>query len=191
MTSSDDQLLADFVATFQKFDDSLWERDRIVPDFMLVERDPEDGTQEWKPAKVATERSELAELYQRIPAPFSPLYERLVLTYRWYQVMLPTFTLLANPPGPIAEGLAAEIFVDYTFVQLLIPQGYIPFAKGPDYNYDPVCFAMGTRLADGEFPIVQFDHEDILCNLRLGDRVVLAPTFRALIEQIVNWRGPV
>jgi len=49
------------------------------------------------------------------------------------------------------------------------------------YNYEPVCFDM-SRASETDAPIVQMDHEEILCN----DEVVVvrevAPSLAAFIE---------
>jgi|SRR4029077_15438076 len=44
-------------------------------------------------------------LYAKLPARFPPLYEQLLLSYRWAEVDLPSFTLLANSPGEGLSGL--------------------------------------------------------------------------------------
>ena len=53
-------------------------------------------------------------------------------------------------------------------------------------DYDPVCFDLGTRLSDGDCRIVKFDHEEILCNQRLVEVAELAPSFRQLIDIVIE-----
>lgn len=47
----------------------------------------------------------LDPLYAKLPARFPSLYEELILSYRWDEVFLPNFTLIANPPGEDLSGL--------------------------------------------------------------------------------------
>lgn len=53
----------------------------------------------WRPVRVQTDPAAFAPVYAALPAKFPPLYERLLLTYRWADVDLRTLTLMANPPG--------------------------------------------------------------------------------------------
>ena len=53
-------------------------------------------------------------------------------------------------------------------------------------DYDRVCFDLKTRGKNNDCRIVKIDHEEVLCNERLRVVKELAPTFRALVEQIVS-----
>jgi hypothetical protein len=68
----------------------------------------------------------------------------------------------------------------------LIPAGFVQFGKGPDFDYDPVCFDLTHRVTDGDCRIVKFDHEEILCNYRLVEVGELAPSFRRLVELVID-----
>jgi hypothetical protein len=117
--------------------------------------------------------------------PLPPLYEQLILSYYWAEVDVGRMRLLPNlPPG--LQGLAAAIRRDEGLYDALSPAGYLQFGKGPDVDYDPVCFDLGTRLPDGDCRIVKFDHEQILCNERLVEVAELAPSFRRLIELVIE-----
>jgi hypothetical protein len=61
----------------------------------------------------------------------------------------------------------------------LIPAGFIQFGKGPDVDYDPVCFDIRART--GDCRIVKIDHEEILCNNRIKVVAELAPSFEKLV----------
>jgi hypothetical protein len=52
-------------------------------------------------------------------------------------------------------------------------------------DYDPICFAT-RRMNNGDAPIVQIDHEDILSHNRKG-RVVqeITPSFRSFVECVI------
>ncbi len=86
-------------------------------------------------------------------------------------------------------GLAEEIFKDPGLVESLIPGGLIQFGKGPDINYDPVCFDIKNRRKDGDYRIVRVDHvdhEEVLCNSRIRIVAELAPSFRDLVNKILS-----
>jgi len=131
-------------------------------------------------------REEMRSIYARIQAPFPPLYEQLVLTYRWLEVDLQTVRLLANPPGATLDGLGGEIFRDPILANVLIPRGFVPFGRATDLNYDPVCFDLNGKRSDGDCPIVQFEHEAILCDDRIGERWIRYPSFRELMRATID-----
>ena len=49
----------------------------------------------------------------------------------------------------------------------LLRSGYIPFGKGPDIDYDRICFGLISRKKGSECRIVKIDHEEVLCNERI------------------------
>lgn len=134
-----------------------------------------------------SDKSLLSPLYGRLPAPFPPLYEQLVLSYRWSgEVELRCLRLLANPGTSDFAGLTEQIFRDEGLVESLIPGGFVQFGKGPGVNYDPVCFDLrGRRRKDGDYRVVRLDHEEILCHCRIREVAELAPSFRELMLQII------
>jgi hypothetical protein len=166
MTASD--LLEQFVNTFGSFDD-LQTVQTVQAVKTVVPR--------------AALEQDLGGLLRgrRLP----PLYEQLVLSYRWDEVDLGRVRLLANAP-PGLQGLAEAIRRDQGLYEVLDAAGYLQFGKGPDVDYDPVCFDLGTRRSDGDCRIVKFDHEQILCNHRLVEVSELAPSFRRLIQDITG-----
>ena len=183
---TDGALLQRFVATFRVLDETLVfdERDPAAAALAVGPTD-ENGWRRWEPRLVRTPESALMPLYQKLPAKFPPLYERLVLSYRWARVDLGLVALLANPVGPDLSGLDGEIFRDPGLVEVLIPNGLIQFGKGGVVDdYDPICFDIRARGKHGEAAIVRVDHEEILCHRRLRTRPI-APTFRVLVERII------
>lgn len=182
------KLLEQFVATFEKFDEMLCTSRAIDPvawDLRIAEPD-QHGWVNWRPAKVASDRTLLDSLYAKLPARFPPLYEQLVLSYRWAEIHLQSLTLLANPPGSDLNGLLAQIQRDKGLTESLIPAGYIKFAKGPDMDYDPVCFDIKNRTKGKDYRIVKIDHEEILCNWRVKVVAELAPSFEQLMIQTIE-----
>jgi len=145
------------------------------------------GRKEWRPLAQRTEASELDPLYAKLPARFPPLYEQLVLSYRWADVDLQPFTLLANPPGNGLSGLLQRVISDKGLWETLVPNGYIPFVKGTDIDYDPVCFDIKSR-ENRDYRIVKIDHQEILCNYRIKVVSELAPVFARLSSRQSNAR---
>lgn len=180
--TNDKQLLSDFVAAFGKFDDlsSSHEIDPIAFELSLGDFD-EYGFKQWHPIHYPTDRAHLDALYEVLPARFPPLYEQLVLSYRWAEVDLKQYRLLANAPGTNLSKLLKEIFSHNALLDELSPMGYLQFGKGADLNYDPVCFDFKHRLGDGDCRIVRIDHEEILSNHRVREVNELAPSFRQLV----------
>jgi hypothetical protein len=109
-----------------------------------------------------------------------------VLSYRWAEVDLGRYRLRENAPGPDLSGLWEEMSSDDFLFKTLIRAGYIPFGKGPDMDYDPVCFDLSARKKNSESPIVKIDHEEILCNSRIKVVSELAKTFEGLVLQSIE-----
>jgi hypothetical protein len=181
----DDRLLARFVEAFEWLDSLTAPQEHPPPDELCTGIDHSRwGWLQWRPAKVSTGRADLGAIYNRIPRSFPELYERLVLSYRWLEVNLEALVLLANPPGPTLAGLANEILRDRIFVDVLIPNGYVPFARQSDGCYDPLCFDLNS-MKMGDCPIIRFEHEAILCHLRIGASEQVFPSFRELIRATI------
>lgn len=182
-----DQLLAQFVDSFDKLDE-LEQYPFIDPiaAALAVGQPVESGMIVWRPHKTETELALLEFLHSKLPARFPPLFERLLLTYRWAEAHLDRYTLMANPPGPSLEGFSRQISGDQGLWDALIPAGYLRFGKGPDRDYDPVCFDMNSRKKSREMRVVKIDHEEILCNYRIKIVAELAPSFEALVLQTME-----
>lgn len=183
--SNDSKLIDNFVASFDKFGElSTW-GDPIAEKLAVGDLD-EDGEQEWRPIRAVTSGSHLEALYQNLPAHYPPLYEQLVLSYRWAKVDLELFRLWPNPAGSTLKGLGEEVYRDPGMHETLILNRCLQFGQGPDADYDAVCFDWGRRLPNGDCPVVQIDHEEILCNRRFKIVEELAPSFRELMQLVVS-----
>lgn len=189
---TDRDLVERFVATFEVLDERvLTHRELAEPHWsgdigplVVPPPDPDDWP-EWIPIPDNLPRDALQHLYHRLPGPLPPLYEELILSWRWAEVEVSRFRLIANlPPG--LEGLITGITTDSTLLEALAPAGFVQFGKGSDIDYDPVCFDLGSRESDGDCRVVKFDHEEILCNRRLVEVRTLAPTFRRLMETVIQ-----
>jgi hypothetical protein len=180
----DQQLVEEFVASFTRLDDLIVHPGLILPP--ELQADCIDGFERWRPVAVHTDRAALTPVYRRVPRHFPPLYERLILSYRWLDVDLRLLRLLANPPGPTFEPLIEGILRDPIFVKVLISKGYIPFAMASGDSYDPICFDTTRPTKHGDCPIVRFGHESILCDEQISDSEVIKPSFRSLVVGVLG-----
>ena len=186
---SEADLLARLITAFGRLGDTVvYGGEAVPPELDDGYDDSPWATPRWKPAATETDPAALSELYARLPGRFPPLYERLVLSYRWLDVQLDgLLVFLANPPGPSLEPLLSRITADPTFVKVLFPRGLIPFGRAGGDRYDPICFDTARRCATtGDCPIAWIEHEAVLCDEMIGDRRELAGSFRTLVETIVS-----
>ena len=181
------QLLEQFVGCWEKLDGFSVDGslDSLASNFSTG-KENQFGDKLWRPIPQATDLSMLDPLYAKLPARFPPLYELLVLKYRWAEVDLGSYRLLGNPLGPDLSGLLSKILKDKFLSSCLLKSGYIPFGKGPDIDYDPVCFDLKSRKKNREFSIVKLDHEEILCNERIKVVAEFAPTFEQLVTTTIE-----
>jgi hypothetical protein len=75
---------------------------------------------------------------------------------------------------------------DVILWRFLLQSGYIRFGKGPDLDYDPICFDISSRKKNRDCRIVKIDHEQILCNDRLKIVIELAPGFEQPVLQTID-----
>jgi len=182
----DEELLEKYVATFSRLDEMVVDVAWFPAAATLVVDDDLSDFKYWKPLKLETPPTKLEEIYVKLPARFPKLFENLVLSYRWAEIDLGTYTLLANPPGPDLNEFFRQISKDPGLWEALIPAGFIQFGKGPDLDYDPVCFDIKTRKQGGDCRIVKIDHEEILCDNRVKVVAELAPSFYQLVLQTIE-----
>ena len=72
----------------------------------------------------------------------------------------------------------------------LLEAGYIQFGRGPDSDFDPVCFDLKSRKKyNRECKIVKLNHEEILCNNRIKVVSELAASFEQLVRNTIERAG--
>ncbi len=176
---SDVDIISAFVKSFQF--DQFFTHENPPPDELNAGIDPSDwDCVRWQPAKSETSREEIKRIYADLETKFPPLYEQLVLSWRWLDVEIPGVRMFANPPCATIKPLADTIFRDPVLTGHLVVNGYIPF--GFDENaYDPVCFDTTKRHPDGDCPVRKFEHEAMLSFDRIGESWVLWPSCRAMM----------
>src|SRR5262249_27585534 len=134
----------------------------------------------------------LQALYHELGLPgqgstrFPVLYETLILSYRWAEVELGDYDLLANAPSDDLAPLLSRLHADKHLYKTLVPNGYFQFGRGPGGNYDPICFDFRHRQRNGDCRIVRLDHEEVLCRFRIREIVELAPNFRSLVLRTIE-----
>jgi hypothetical protein len=177
---TDDELIARFVASLDM--DQFFTHEKPPPGELNAGIDPEDwNCIRWKPKRIETAREELQPIYSRLHKPFPPLYERLVLTWRWLEAWTGNVRLFSNPPESSFVTLTSQTFSDPVFNGHLIANGYVPFGLDLN-NYDPVCFDTNELLFDGDCRIVKFEHEAMLSFDRIGESWILWPSCRAMMN---------
>jgi hypothetical protein len=182
ITAYESTLVERFVASFEKLDEMKADEILDPVAWQLASGEADNlGWKSWRPARFSTDRSELDAIYAKLPARLPHLYERLVLSYRWAEVELGFFTLLANPPGATLSGLFHEMSKDQILWDVLLKKGFVRFGKGADFGYDAVCFDLSARKKNGDCRIVKVDHEEILCNNRVKVVAEVATSFENLV----------
>jgi hypothetical protein len=117
------------------------------------------------------------------PKPFLSLISR----YRFAEFEVGQIMFFANTGQPVSHELA--VWKDRFMTPVLLEQGLLQFGQPDAVNYDPICFAT-AKMRNGDAPIVQIDHEDILSRNRNGRIVAeIAPTFRHFVEQVIAGAG--
>jgi hypothetical protein len=191
LRAEQDELLQKYVSTFSAFDEMTVDLSPMAAaEQLAIAEEDEYGFRHWKPIKVEAPQSQLDEIYAELPEQFRfpSLFERLLLTYRWAGVDLGTYRLLSNAPGPDLNDFFQQMTSPYLW-ETLLPANFVPFGKGPDLDYDPVCFDMKSRKQGGDCRIVKIDHEQILCNYRVKVVAELAPSFYQLVLETIS-RAP-
>jgi hypothetical protein len=187
-------LLEQFVGAFHRFFELLVTRDEVLGadktsrgdvEALLVSPWNEGGWAEWRPRRVDTPVATIEALHRTVGGPLPPLYDELVRNYVWDTVDLGTFRLVENL-SPVPASLEREITADPVLFRVLSAGGFAQFGRGPDVDYDPVCFDLRSRDADGDCRIVKIDHEGILIHETLTIVDELAPSFRHLIDDVIQ-----
>ena len=181
---TDDELIAAFVDSWEL--DAFFDDADPPPTELWVATDLDSMDPVWRPARIDTPHEALAKLRSDMRVKLPPLFERLLLTWRWCDMsIVDKVRLFANPPGYRLDDFQASVFRDPVFNGHLIARGYIPF--GFDNNrYDPVCFDTNVQHEDGDCLIRKFEHEAMLSFNRIGESWVLWPSCRAMMMESID-----
>jgi hypothetical protein len=185
---TDQQLIAAFVKSFDC--EQSFSNDHPPPPELDAGVDPNDWNRRlWKPARIATSRGELRRLRGELGSRLPPLYEELVLTWRWLEVCAGNLRLFPNPPSSTLEPLIRRILQEPAFGEHLTSIGVIPFGfYTRDAWYDPICFDTRQRNAGDDCVVRVFDHEAMLSFNRIGGSQERWPSCRTMMMQLA---GPI
>jgi hypothetical protein len=126
-------------------------------------------------------------LFERLPEPFPESFQSLLLRYAFPSFEIQPITLFGNTGEDYLWELSDRIFVDPTMSPFILGSGYLQIGIPFQGDYDPICFDMDRRSKDRQdAPLVQLDHEEILCNSRVEVVKEIALSFRCLLEQHIK-----
>lgn len=112
-------------------------------------------------------------LKAKLPKQFPPSFNSLITRYAFPSFEIGPVTLFANTGEDIRYELSKRMFIDKNLSEFLLRNGLLQIGCPCIENYDPICFDCRTNAKDHEHPIVQIDHEEILCRqtLRIVRRI--------------------
>lgn len=131
-----------------------------------------------------TESSALEAIYTIIPARFPSLFEKLLLSFRWYGADTGLFRIFPNPPGEDLSQFLSNMQRDQAMFEFCLQNGFVLFGLGPDLRHDAVCFDVRKSVHGRKYPVVKLDHEQILCNSRIKILENLAKNFDDLVRLV-------
>jgi hypothetical protein len=130
-------------------------------------------------------------LEARFGGTFPPSYRSLVSRYIFPSFQAPPLILLGNTGQSLYNEMSDVILRDRALADGLVAQGYIQIARPCDGDYDPICFDLNRRGADGECPLVRIDHEKSLRDIRPVVAEQIASSFAAFVETVLASESPV
>ena len=74
--------------------------------------------------------------------------------------------------------------------ELLIPAGYVQIGRPDMGDFDAICFDLNCQAQNREYRVVQVDHENILCNLKVRVTGERWPSFIKLVESALSSKDP-
>jgi hypothetical protein len=127
----------------------------------------------------------LEDLEARLPSQFPKSFRSFVGRYIFPQFEFGTLHFLANTPEGVDEPyeLRTGIFKDKFLSNSLLRNGFIQFARPKSGDYNPICFDTNSKGIASEYPIVNIDHEQILCHDKIEITEIIAPSFAELVEE--------
>jgi len=186
VSANADNLIDDFVAAV-----NAGHREPIAlsdcPPSVCVDQSGQHGYCDWR-IKHSTEIDWVAPLEARLHKRFPTLYRSLITRYVFPSFELGDIQVFANTAeGSDFHELRTRLFSDEHMAKFLLPNGYVQFGMWLDYKqYDAVCFDTNRSAGSDDHPIVQIDHEAILCYDTINVIKDLAGSFEEMIKQFVQ-----
>jgi hypothetical protein len=117
-------------------------------------------------------------------------YQSLLRRYSFLAFDLGGVTLFGNTGEDDDSELAAHVAPRKGSLQeVLLPAGYIQIGRPDTGNFDAICFDTNVKANNREYPVVRFDHEEILCNWRVKVVGQVWPSFFAMVEDFIGERN--
>jgi hypothetical protein len=138
-----------------------------------------------RPRAVSSTEAIEAKLGHRFP----PTYRSLVTRYEFGPFEAGKLMLFGSVERTEMFDLPYALFKDDAIYTATSRAGFVQFGHPYWYNYDPVCFDTTHRSSSGECPIIQVDHEEILCHDRIRVLGKLFSSFREYAEGIVDGKA--
>lgn len=133
-----------------------------------------------RPQRQVTDASILEQVYELIPFRLPQLYEKLFLSYIWPDSEFKNTTVFGREPQGGWHSLINKFKRDEYLYAACVNNGFLPFGKGADIDYDPLCFDYNnTKISKPR--IVMLDHEAALCYDKARVHKQIAKDFREFI----------
>lgn len=162
-------------------------RDGGVPPEMFDSDVDAEGWVKWKMLPSTLTENDVVEIEKMLPEQFPPLFRAFLTTRFTMDIETPEARLPALP----SDNPLGNLLLQLRGWSALLPSGYVAFAEDGN-DTGPLCFDFNNRLADGDCPIVVFDHEHLanlgeeLCGEREQVLSYAKPayaSFRELLEK--------
>lgn len=153
-----------------------------VPAFLRVGPPDEHGEFMWKIVP-SDFRKTIESLQKKLSKPFPPSFFSLISRYAFPSFETETIFFYGNSGENLFYELSTRIFEDIVMSPFLIQNGFIQIGQPAEGNYDPICFDTRGKLETAEeYPILQINHEEILCNKQLVVVKEIASSFVCFVE---------
>src|SRR3954462_12950296 len=126
----------------------------------------------------------IEKLQQRIGRRFPPSFLDFVSRYSFPAFEYGPLLFYGNKVEETYWDLSRKLFADPIMSPLLLRAGFIQIGNPFFANYDPICF--DCNQSSDESPLVQLDHEAILCHSKVEVAERIASSFIELLNSIVN-----
>jgi hypothetical protein len=131
--------------------------------------------------------SRITEVEKRLPKIYPPSYHSLVSRYAFPAFEIGPIILLANTGEDVYWEGMTKIFEDEFMSSFLFQNGFIQFGNPHFGDYDAICFDT-NRPRGQEYPIVQIDHEAILCDSEIQVVKEISSSFFDFANDFINGR---
>ena len=175
-----DALIDAFV---QKLLENRWEKGLLdeeeLPEFLRDGETEHDLWQWWiRPWDC---RPWIDPFIETLPARLPSSFYSLISRYAFPAGQIGSIFLFGNTGHGGYYDWAEKVRLDEGMWPLLFENRLLQIGNPINVNYDPVCFDASRGDGD-DMPIVQLDHEMILCNNEIFPLRVISPSFRQWVE---------